>query len=137
METEEVIKSAVADSADVPSSTENKDAGGTSIDELKPAEEANGTKATIDEQLSQEKEIEDNSKDPKDDKSTHDQPSKRVQEGQKWNDRHRNKDGTRNSDRSYNKFGNKPFRKNNKSDLTSQEESSDPIAIRKQVGAIS
>lgn len=137
METGEVIKSAIADSANVPSSTENKDAGGTSIDESKPAEQNNGTKTTIDERLPKEKETEDNSKDPKGDESTHDKPSKRVQEGQKWNDRHRNKDGTRNTDRSYNKFGNKPFRKNNKSDLTSQEESSDPVAIRKQVGAIS
>jgi hypothetical protein len=44
--------------------------------------------------------------------------SKRALEGQKWNNRDRGK-------------GN--FRKNVKSDLISQEESSDPVAIRKQV----
>lgn len=45
-------------------------------------------------------------------------PSKRVQEGQKWNNRDRDR---------------VDYKKNIKSDLTSQEESSDPIAIRKQV----
>lgn len=46
-------------------------------------------------------------------------PSKRVQEGQRWNNR--NRDGP-------------DSKKNNiKSDVTSQEESSDPVAIRKQV----
>ncbi|MCJ1468597.1 hypothetical protein MMC07_007226 [Pseudocyphellaria aurata] len=44
--------------------------------------------------------------------------SKRVQEGQKWNDRNREWID---------------YKKNIKSDLTSQEESSDPVAIRKQV----
>lgn len=45
--------------------------------------------------------------------------SKRVQEGQRWNDRNREKED---------------YSKNIKSDLTSQEESNDPVAIRKQVG---
>lgn len=44
--------------------------------------------------------------------------SDKVLEGQKWNNRDRAK---------------RDFRKNVKSDLTSQEESSDPVAIRKQV----
>lgn len=44
--------------------------------------------------------------------------SKRVQEGQKWNDRNRERID---------------YKKNIKSDFTSQEESSDPVAIRKQV----
>lgn len=44
--------------------------------------------------------------------------SDKVQEGQKWDNRNR---------------GNRDFKKNVKSDLTSQEESSDPVAIRKQV----
>ena len=44
--------------------------------------------------------------------------SSRVLEGQKWNNRNRDK---------------RDFKKNVKSDLTSQEESSDPAAIRKQV----
>ena len=48
-------------------------------------------------------------------------PSKRVQEGQRWNDRNRER---------------KDYKKNIKSDLTSQEESSDPVAIRKQVNSL-
>lgn len=48
--------------------------------------------------------------------------SKRVQEGQKWNDRNREKID---------------YKKNIKSDFTSQEESSDPVAIRKQVNGLS
>lgn len=44
--------------------------------------------------------------------------SEKVVEGQKWNNRNR---------------GKRDFKKNVKSDLTSQEESSDPVAIRKQV----
>lgn len=47
--------------------------------------------------------------------------SKRVQEGQKWNDRDREK---------------QDYTKNIKSDLISQEESDDPVAIRKQVSLI-
>lgn len=48
--------------------------------------------------------------------------SKRVQEGQKWNDRNRERID---------------YKKNIKSDFTSQEESSDPVAIRKQVNGLS
>lgn len=49
-------------------------------------------------------------------------PSKRVQEGQRWNDRNRER---------------KDYKKNIKSDFTSQKESSDPVAIRKQVDSSS
>ncbi|KAL8782942.1 MAG: hypothetical protein Q9213_004998 [Squamulea squamosa] len=49
------------------------------------------------------------------------EPSKRVQEGQKWNNR----------DRDYKPRPN--LKSNYKSDLTSQAESSDPVEIRKQV----
>lgn len=45
-------------------------------------------------------------------------PSDKVLEGQKWNNRNREKHD---------------YKKNVKSDLTSQEESSDPAEIRKQV----
>ena len=45
-------------------------------------------------------------------------PSKNVQEGQRWNNRDREKHD---------------YRKNIKSDLTSQAESDDPVEIRKQV----
>ena len=51
--------------------------------------------------------------------------SKRVREGQKWNDRPRKQYGNQ-SDHPHK-------RHNNKSDLVSQQESSDPVAIRKQV----
>lgn len=44
--------------------------------------------------------------------------SDKVSEGQKWNNRNREQ---------------RDYKKNVKSDLTSQEESSDPAAIRKQV----
>ena len=45
-------------------------------------------------------------------------PSKRVQEGQAWNNRNRER---------------VDYKKNIKSDVTTQDESSDPVAIRKQV----
>ena len=52
-------------------------------------------------------------------------PSKRVREGQKWNDRPR---------KQYDNQNDRPRKRhNNRSDLVSQEESSDPFAIRKQV----
>lgn len=57
--------------------------------------------------------------------TTEDKPSQRVQEGQRWNDRPRRFNNT--NDRTI-------YKRNNKSDLTSQAESSDPVAIRKQVG---
>ncbi len=49
-------------------------------------------------------------------------PSQRVQEGRSWNDRNREK---------------LDYSKNIKSDLTSQEQSDDPDAIRKQVNSYS
>ncbi|KAL8942788.1 MAG: hypothetical protein Q9216_001473 [Gyalolechia sp. 2 TL-2023] len=52
------------------------------------------------------------------------EPSERVKEGQKWNNRDRNA-------RPRKDF--KDYKKNYISDLTSQKESSDPVAIRKQV----
>ncbi|KAI4096302.1 MAG: hypothetical protein LQ344_001128 [Seirophora lacunosa] len=60
------------------------------------------------------------------------EPSERVKEGQKWNNRDR---GGRGRGRGRARSGKdlENFRKNYKSDLTAQEESSDPVAIRKQV----
>lgn len=52
--------------------------------------------------------------------------SERVEEGRRWNERDRNRPRRDN-------YPNKKFKSNNRSDLTSQEESSDPAAIRKQV----
>ena len=130
METEEATKPVSADNEKVTSSTDTKDAIEKLIEESKPAKQTNGTKETTNEEVSKKEDTEDKSKEFKDEKSGQDQPSKRVQEGQKWNER------PRNTDRPYNKYGNKPFKRNNKSDLTSQEESSDPVAIRKQVGQV-
>ena len=130
METEEATKPASADNEKVASSTDTKDAIEELIEESKPAEQIHGTKETTNEEASKKEDTEDRSKEFKDEKSGQDQPSKRVQEGQKWNER------PRNTDRPYNKYGNKPFKRNYKSDLTSQEESSDPVAIRKQVGQV-
>lgn len=54
------------------------------------------------------------------------QDSSRVKEAQRWNNRDRERGGQGHQI-------NKKFHRNNKSDLTSQAESSDPVAIRKQV----
>ena len=62
---------------------------------------------------------------PKIESPREDRPSKRVREGQRWNDRPRKQYGNQ-KDRPHKGH-------NNKSDLTSQQESSDPVAIRKQV----
>ncbi|KAL9600057.1 MAG: hypothetical protein Q9219_003427 [cf. Caloplaca sp. 3 TL-2023] len=58
-------------------------------------------------------------KDTKDE--TKKEPSERVKEGQRWNNRDRSTRPKQN------------YKENYKSDLTSQKESSDPMAIRKQV----
>ena len=64
-------------------------------------------------------------KTPAKESKTDDKPSERVREGRKWNDRPR---------RYNDKDDRTKYKRNNKSNLVSQEESSDPIAIRKQVG---
>ena len=56
--------------------------------------------------------------------------SKRVQEAREYNNRSRGDRGRKQNDRGPPK---QDWRKNVKSDLTSQEESSDPVEIRKQV----
>lgn len=57
------------------------------------------------------------------------EPSKRVQEARNYNNRDRNRD----RDQGRDGRPRKSFKENYKSDLTSQKESSDPVAIRKQV----
>ena len=57
------------------------------------------------------------------------EPSERVKEGQNWNNRDRNRDHNSKPKKNF-----QDYKKNYKSDLTSQQESSDPVAIRKQVG---
>ena len=59
--------------------------------------------------------------------------SKRVQEAREYNNRSRGNRGHKQNDRGPPK---QDWRKNVKSDLTSQEESSDPVEIRKQVLAL-
>ena len=56
--------------------------------------------------------------------------SKRVQEAREYNNRSRGDRGRKQNDRGPPR---QDYRKNVKSDLTSQEESSDPVEIRKQV----
>lgn len=64
-------------------------------------------------------------------KENHSHHSDRVREGQRWNDRPRGRGGRGGQNLAR---GGQKFRRNNRSDLESQEESSDPVAIRKQVG---
>lgn len=97
---EDIPKASVAGNTEEHISKDTNTAAGTP--ELsKDLNESNGTKTP-------EKAVSDRS-----------EPSKGIQEGQRWNNRDRER---------------VDYKKNIKSDLTSQEESSDPVAIRKQVG---
>ncbi|KAL8791909.1 MAG: hypothetical protein Q9195_005485 [Heterodermia aff. obscurata] len=58
-------------------------------------------------------------------------PSKNVQEGRAWNNRDRGRGGRGRGSRG--DYPRTSFKHNIKSDLTTQEESNDPVAIRKQV----
>lgn len=106
-----------------PQKEDVKDAGAGSIPESGAEKHTNGENATSD-QKSVEEQPEKETKSLENDTSREEKPSKRVREGQRWNERPRKYD---------NKHERTPFKKNYKSDLTSQEESSDPVAIRKQV----
>ena len=128
METEEATKPSNEDQSEVPSLDQSKKAIENLIEESKAENQTNGTetasngkspKNPVEQEDKKRKESEKES--PRRD----DGPSKRVREGQKWNDRPRKHYGNQN-DRSHK-------RRNNKADLVSQEESSDPVAIRKQV----
>ena len=63
-------------------------------------------------------------------------PSQRVQEAREYNNRDRNRRFDRPYQKNHTPYPKKDFRKNVKSDLTSQAESSDPVEIRKQVGLV-
>ena len=128
METEEATKPSNEDQSEVPSLDQSKNAIQNVIEESKAENQTNGTetasngenpKNPVEQEDKKRKESEKES--PRRD----DGPSKRVREGQKWNDRPRKHYGNQN-DRPHK-------RHNNKADLVSQEESSDPVAIRKQV----
>ena len=122
MEVEKTAAQANGDAEEKPAVDRNKDAVGDLISESKTKSLADDTIDGADAKILPKENADDNPKG--DDKGSlgDEKPSKRVREGQKWNDRSRR----------YNK-NDRPIKRNNKSDLTSQEESSDPVAIRKQV----
>lgn len=127
MEAEEATKPVSGATEETPSLSETTKAVEELIDEARPAQQTNGTKLSEDDQKPEDGD--DNRKASNDEEPRQDQPSKRVQEGQRYNNRPR---GGRDNNRPHPKRFDK---KNIKSDLTSLQESSDPVAIRKQVGA--
>ena len=127
MEAEEAAKPVSEATEQAPPLGETSKAVEELIDEARPVEQTNGTKHPNDDKTPENGD--DNHKTSHDEQPRQDQPSKRVQEGQRYNNRPR---GDRKNNRPYpGKFD----PKNIKSDLTSLQESSDPVAIRKQVGA--
>lgn len=127
MEAKEAAKPMGGGTEETPSSSETSKAVEELIDEAKVAQQTNGTPSSEDGKKPEDGN--DNSKPSNEEEPRRDQPSKRVQEGQRYNNRPR---GDRNNNRSHLK---KFDKKNIKSDLESLKESSDPVAIRKQVGA--
>lgn len=127
MEVEEVTKPGSEDQVEVPSLGQSQDTIERVIEESKSESQTNGTEAaSAGKSAKSPVEQEDKTrKEPEKESPSQDGPSKRVREGQKWNDRPRKQYGNPN-DRPHK-------RHNNKSDLVSQQESSDPVAIRKQV----
>ena len=127
MEMEEATRPANQDQSGVPSLEQSQDAIEKLIEEAKSESQTNGTEVASNgmspkSPLEQEDKMH---KEPEKESPKQDGPSKRVREGQKWNDRPRKQFGNHN-DRPHK-------RHNNKSDLVSQPESRDPVAIRKQV----
>lgn len=138
MEAENAIDHLSEDQGGVTTVNQTQDVIGELINEAKEQAEAHidGTKDTAIGVDSVGKESK-KSNSPENDAASHDNFSGRVREGQRWNDRPRKFDNK--NDRKPYKYGNKhdraQYKKNIKSDLTSQQESSDPVAIRKQVGS--
>lgn len=127
MEVEEATKPANGDQAGVPSFDQSQGGIENSIEESRAENQTNGTEAASNakspKSLAEQEDKE--RKEPEKEIPRQGAPSKRIREGQKWNDRPRKQYGNQN-DRPHKKH-------NNKSDLISQQESSDPVAIRKQV----
>lgn len=112
------------DQAENPNFDHAIDSQGELLDENKEESQVNG-KADTANAISPDEDSRVKSQSPEKSTSTSDRPSKRVQEGQRYNNR----------DRKYNSiYDRTTYRSKNKSDLTSQKESSNPGAIRKQVG---
>lgn len=138
MEVEKAIDHLSEDKGAVTTVNQTQDVIGDLINEAKEEAEAyiDGTKDTAIGGDSVGKELKKSDR-PEIDTTSHDKSSERVREGQRWNDRPRKFDNK--NDRKPYKYGNKhdraQYKKNIKSDLTSQQESSDPVAIRKQVGS--
>lgn len=127
MEAEEAAKPVSGVTEQTPSLSETSKAVEELVDEARPVEQTNATKHPNDDEKAENGDGV--RKTSTDEQPRQDQPSKRVQEGQRYNNRPR-------GDRKYNKPPLRKFDpKNIKSDLTSLQESSDPVAIRKQVGA--
>lgn len=127
MTVEEEVKPANADQGGVPSLDQSQDAIEKLIEESKPESQTNGTEVALNGKspVSPAEQEDKKRKEPEKESPRQDGPSKRVREGQKWNDRPRKQYGNQND---------RPNKRhNNKSDLVSQQESSDPVAIRKQV----
>lgn len=127
MEAEEAAKPASEATEQAPSLGETSKAVEELIDEARPVEQTNGTKLADDSKKPENGD--DNRKASNDEQPRQAKPSKRVQEGQRYNNRIRGEEN-------YNRPHQKKFdQRNIKSDPTSLKESSDPVAIRKQVGA--
>ena len=127
MEAEEAAKSVSEATAQVPSLSETSKAGEELIEAARPVDETNGTKLADDNKKPENGD--DSRKAFNDEQPRQAQPSKRVQEGQRYNNRIRN-------EKNYNRTDQRKFdQRNIKSDPSSLQESSDPVAIRKQVGA--
>ena len=127
MESEEAAKPVSGATEQAPSLSETSKAVNELIDEARHVEQTNGTKHLNDDKKPEDGD--DNRKTATDEQPEQDQPSKRVQEGQRYNNRPR-------GDRKYHNPSLRKYDpKNIKSDFTSLQESSDPVAIRKQVGA--
>ena len=124
---EEATKPVSGATEEIPSLSESSKAVAELVAGAKAAQNPNGTKHSEDDKKPEDRDG--NRKAPNDEKPRKDQPSKRVQEGQRYNNRPR---GDRNNSRPHTR---KFDKKNIKSDLESLQESSDPVAIRKQVGA--
>ena len=127
MKVEEATMPSNGDQAGVPSPGQSQDAIGRLTEGSKQDSQTNGTEAASNGKSPKNPSEQENEKrkDPEKESPRLDGPSKRVREGQKWNERPRKQHGNQH-DRPHKRY-------NNKSDLVSQQESSDPIAIRKQV----
>ena len=131
MEVEEAIKPENGDQAEAPSLEESRDKVEGLTKESQSEHQTNSTEAASNEKSpktskSPEEQEGEKQKEPEKETPAQGGPSKRVREGQKWNDRPR---------KHYGNQDDRPSKRhNNKSNLVSQQESSDPVAIRKQVG---